>query len=130
MVKIIPVRQLRDDIENRHNFLRNTVTGEVAYLDGRGNIHHLNFDIQGAVVEMAAELIVMDGTIKKLKEKIAESKPIDDDGRAMYKAAIRGLEERNAILEEKLGKDNSLHRWIATTKIIKGIFVEESKNVV
>lgn len=114
MVKLIVLENLDSyKTEYQGNFIRLVDRGsgdsEIYYLTSKGIYIKLNYDVQGAVLELINE--------RDSQARLAVN----------YKSALRGIEEKNLRVGEiiEAGRDDSLSQWVENAKVIKSIFSKD-----
>jgi streptomycin 6-kinase len=120
MVTIFTVENAKDvTTAMRGNFIKlvDKKSGDVSitFLNGKGKLLvTLDYDVQAAVLDLLND--------RDYQKRLAES----------FREEVRAIERRLAAIQapqpaaipEVLRGDDSLSRWIAYAKVIKGIFVE------
>jgi hypothetical protein len=119
MVTIFTVENAKDvTTAMRGNFIKvvDKKTGNVSitFLNGKGKLLvTLDYDVQAAVLDLHAD--------RDYQKRLAES----------FREEVRAMERRLAtataptpVIPEGVRGDDSLSRWIAHARAIKGLFVE------
>jgi hypothetical protein len=87
----------------------------ITFLNGKGKLLvTLDYDVQGAVLDLVND--------RDYQKRLAES--FREEVRAIERRLAEIQAPQPAVIPEVVRGDDSLLRWIAYAKVIKGIFVE------
>jgi len=87
----------------------------ITFLNGKGKLLvTLDYDVQGAVLDLVND--------RDYQKRLAES--FREEVRAIERRLAEIQAPQPAVIPEVVRGDDSLLRWIAHAKVIKGIFVE------
>jgi hypothetical protein len=121
MVTIHTVENAKDvTTAMRGNFIKvvdkKSGTVSITFLNGKGKLLvTLDYDVQAAVLDLVND--------RDYQKRLAESFKTEVRGMEGRLAAVKPAPQPEVILEGVRG-DDSLSRWIAYAKVIKGLFVE------
>jgi hypothetical protein len=120
MVTIFTVENAKDvTTAMRGNFIKlvDKKTGDVSitFLNGKGKLMvTLDYDVQAAVLDLHAD--------RDYQKRLAES--FREEVRAIERRLAAVQAPQPAVIPEGVRGDDSLSRWIAHARAIKGLFVE------